>query len=149
MELQLKTKNRIYKEAGIKDSYANWIAKEKELWQKKLQEGSTMETDFETYLNKRYEWLKQNGLLNADGLKEAGEKIFSAVKRETAEILKNKLEEKLEDKKDTEKENEALRKPVQKRILGLTPPVFYTIAGVAVLCIGAGIYFIFKNEKEK
>lgn len=56
----LKTKNQLYKESGERIPYAQWLAKERVLWQQRLASGSTRLSNFEEFLNHRYNWKRQH-----------------------------------------------------------------------------------------
>jgi len=144
------SRNELYRLSGSLEPYATWILREKTIHAKRVGEGTTKVQDFDEYLQKRYSYKMATGEINADGsLKEFLAPVLNKGKELAGEKLKSTVEDKLADKKDTEKELAELNKPVEKRILGLKPIVFYSITGLIVLGIGTGIYFIFQTKKKK
>jgi len=146
------SKNKLYKLSGTFDPYNVWLVKEKTLHAEKMTKNKTKIYDFETWLNERYDYLIQTGqigskkTINADGsIKDA----FKTVADTAKETLMGTLNDKLSDKTDAEKIDSELNKPVEKRILGLKPVIFYSVTTVTILAIGAGIYFIVKSKGKK
>jgi hypothetical protein len=140
--------NQMYKQSGAAEagvSYKDWIASEENLYQKKIEDGKIQgQMPFQQWMCKRWA-----GKLNASGFSE----LVTGLKGIGKEVLNKTILNK--EGADTAKGDaaspgagtNAYIEP-EKRILGMKPVVFYSVAALGAVATIFVVVKIIKNVKS-
>lgn len=138
--------NQMYKQSGAAEagvSYKDWIAGEENLYQKKIEDGKIQgQMPFQLWMGKRWA-----GKLNASGFSE----LLTGLKGIGKEVINKTILNKETASPGAEDAGEtggAAYVEPEKRILGLKPFVFYSVATLTALTAGFIIVKIVKSSKS-
>jgi hypothetical protein len=134
------TINQIYRESGVSNqgiTFKDWLASENALYDQKVENGKVADMPFNEWLQVRWD-----RALNASGKKKEksgkGKEVLASLKDIGKQVLQKTVNTKSSGTTASDSPSTDTYQSVEKRILGMKPVVFYSIAGV----VGLGAIFV-------
>ena len=142
------TLNQIHKNSGTSESFKDWLKNEQATYQKKVDDGKIQgQMPFESWMKNRW-----RGKFNATG-ESTGSKLLGVLENVGKDALTKTLQQAAGVKTPTAANPSGAPSapaPVyEKRILGMKPAVFWSVAIVGGIALTYGTVVVIKKIRKK